>query len=173
MALYSIESFAPSISEGVFVAPTADVIGRVELGKDSSIWFGAVLRGDINRIVVGEGSNIQDKSVLHVVEKYPCIVGKGVTVGHNVTLHACEIGDHCLIGMGATILDGAIIGANSLVAAGSVVTPGSVFPEGSFILGTPAKRIRGLTQEEWDQYGDHYKTYLTAKDSFLSTLNLI
>lgn len=170
MSLYQIESYAPSVHEGVFVAPSADVIGRVTLHKDSSVWFGSVLRGDINEIVIGEGANIQDNSTLHVVEAHPCIVGKGVTVGHNVILHACTIGDNCLIGMGATILDGAYIKEGSLVAAGSVVTPGSTFPPNSFIVGTPAKAIRLLREGEQAVYHNHYKTYLNAKDSFNNSL---
>lgn len=173
MPLFQIEDFTPSLDEGVFVAPSADVIGRVKLHKDSSVWFGSVLRGDINEIVIGEGSNIQDNSTLHVVEAFPCIVGKGVTVGHNVILHACKVGDNCLIGMGSTILDGAEIGEGCLVAAGSVVTPGSKFPPNSFILGTPAKVIRELKEEEKQTYHNHYKTYLTAKESFLQTLKQI
>ncbi|MCR9206550.1 MAG: gamma carbonic anhydrase family protein [Halobacteriovoraceae bacterium] len=173
MPLYQIESFAPSLNEGVFVAPSADVIGRVILHKDSSVWFGCVLRGDINEIVIGEGSNIQDNSTLHVVEAHPCHVGKGVTVGHNVILHACTVEDHCLIGMGATVLDGAIIKEGSLVAAGSVVTPGSTFPPNSFIVGTPAKAVRMLREGEKEVYHNHFKTYLKAKDSFNKTLKQI
>lgn len=173
MPLYQIESYSPKIMEGVFVAPSADVIGRVVLHRESSVWFGSVLRGDINEIVIGEGSNIQDNSTLHVIESHPCIVGKGVTVGHNAILHACTIGNNCLIGMGAKILDGAEIKDGSLVAAGSIVTPGSTFPPNSFIVGTPAKATRLLRDNERETYHNHYKSYLQAKDSFTNSLSIL
>lgn len=173
MPLYKFKSDEPSVGEGCFVAPSADVIGRVEIADNANIWFGCVLRGDINKIVVGENSNIQDLSMLHVIEEKPCIVGANVTVGHKATLHACTVEDNCLIGMDALILDGALIRKNSVVAGGSVVPPGKEYPEGSLIMGNPAKVIRPLSPEERDGYGNHYKSYILAKDEFLADGNFV
>jgi carbonic anhydrase/acetyltransferase-like protein (isoleucine patch superfamily) len=169
VALYSFHGHQPVIAEGVFIAPSADVIGHVSFGKNSSLWYGCVARGDINEIIIGENSNIQDLTMLHVDHPLPLIVGKNVSVGHNAILHACTIGDHCLIGMGAILLNGCVIGKNSVVAAGSVVPPGKSYPAGSMIMGSPAKVVRPLTEEELDKYGNHYKGYLSAKDAFLKS----
>lgn len=171
--LLKYKSYSPSISQGVYLAPSADIIGRCFIQKDANIWFNTVVRGDVNEIHIGEGSNIQDLSMLHVVEELPLIIGKGVSVGHSVTLHACTVKDHCLIGMGSTILDGAVIGENSLVAAGSLVPPGKEFPAGSFIMGSPAKLIRQLSDEEKKLYGEHYLSYLTYKDEYLNQSEII
>ncbi len=124
--------------EPLFLAPNASLIGDIRLGKDVSIWYGAVLRGDINYIQVGNYSNVQDNSVFHVTEKLPVIIGDYVTVGHNVTIHGCIVEDYCLIGMGAIILDNARIGKGSIVAAGSVVKENAVIPPGSLVAGIPA-----------------------------------
>lgn len=138
----------PRLGRGVYIARTAVVLGDVELGDHSSVWYGAVLRGDINRIVVGRNTNIQDNSVLHLADDFPCILGDWVTVGHSANVHACTVGDECLIGIGATVLDGAVVGAQSLVGANALVTPGTVIPEGSMVLGSPAKVVRALRPEE-------------------------
>ena len=138
----------PALGKNVFIAKTATVIGDVTLGAHASVWYGAVLRGDINRIVVGHHSNVQDNAVLHLADDFPCVVGNWVTIGHSAVVHACTIGDECLIGIGATVLDGAVIGEQSLVGAGAVVTPGTVIPPGSMVLGAPAKVKRALTPEE-------------------------
>jgi carbonic anhydrase/acetyltransferase-like protein (isoleucine patch superfamily) len=138
----------PVLGQGVYLASTAIVLGDVTLGDFSSVWYGAVLRGDINRIVVGHHSNIQDNAVLHLADDFPCVIGNWVTIGHSAVVHACTIGDECLIGIGATVLDGAVIGEQSLVGAGAVVTPGTVIPPGSMVLGAPAKVKRALTAEE-------------------------
>lgn len=169
MPLYSYKEFKPELGEGCFIAPSADVIGRVKLGKDANIWHNCVLRGDINQIEIGEGTNVQDLSMLHVVEDIPLIIGAGVTVGHNAILHACTVEDNCLIGMGAIVLDGAVIGKNSVVAAGSVVTPGKKFPPGSMIVGSPAKVARELRPEELKGYGQHFNTYVESKNEFLNS----
>lgn len=132
----------------IFIAPGAVVIGAVDLGKESSIWFGSVLRGDINRISVGSQSNVQDGSVLHVSDDHACILGDRVTVGHRAVVHACTVEDEVLIGMGAIILDGARIGARSTVAAGALVTKNMQIPEGSLVVGSPARVVRSLTPEE-------------------------
>jgi len=138
----------PVLGRDVYLASSAVVLGDVTLGDHSSVWYGAVLRGDINRIVVGHHSNVQDNAVLHLADEFPCLVGNWVTIGHSAVVHACTVEDECLIGIGATVLDGAIIGAQSLVGAGAVVTPGTVVPPGSMVLGAPAKVKRALTSEE-------------------------
>jgi carbonic anhydrase/acetyltransferase-like protein (isoleucine patch superfamily) len=138
----------PDVSGAVFVASSATVVGDVKLGKNSSVFYGAVLRGDINRIVVGEGSNVQDNAVVHLSDDAGVIIGNHVTVGHSAIIHACTIEDGCLIGMGATILDHARIGADSLVGANSLVPQGFTCPSGSLVLGTPARVARALSDEE-------------------------
>jgi gamma-carbonic anhydrase len=137
----------PRVHPTAFVAPSADVIGDVEVGENASIWFGAVLRGDINRIVIGANSNVQDNAVVHLADEFPAIIGSFVTIGHSAVVHACVIEDECLIGMGAIILDGAVIGARSIVGAGALVTPGTIIPPGSMVLGSPAKVTRTLDEE--------------------------
>ncbi len=167
MSLYSYKNISPTLGEGVYIAPSADVIGRVFLDKDVNLWHQVVARGDVNDIRIGQGTNIQDLTMLHVVEEIPLIIGKGVSVGHGAIIHACTIGDHCLIGMGSIILDGAVIGEHCVVAAGSVVPPGKTYPANSMIMGSPAKAVRQLTSQEYEGYGNHYKSYLTYKDEFL------
>lgn len=134
--------------ESVFIAPGAVVIGAVDLAEQSSIWFGSVLRGDINRIIIGAQSNVQDGSVLHVSDDHACVLGERVTVGHRAVVHACTVEDEVLVGMGAIILDGARIGARSIVAAGALVPKNMQVPEGSLVIGSPAKVLRTLTLEE-------------------------
>lgn len=138
----------PKLGKGVYLASTAIVLGDVTLGAQASIWYGAVLRGDINRIVVGHHSNVQDNAVLHLADKFPCILGNWVTVGHSAVVHACTVGDECLVGMGAVILDGAAIGKQSIIGAKALVTQGMIIPPGSLVLGAPAKVVRKLTMEE-------------------------
>jgi carbonic anhydrase/acetyltransferase-like protein (isoleucine patch superfamily) len=138
----------PRIGKNVFIARNATVIGDVTLGAHSSVWYGAVLRGDINRIVVGHHSNIQDNAVLHLADDFPCLVGNWVTVGHSAIVHACEVGDEVLVGMGAVILDGAVVGKQSLIGAKALVTQGTKIPPGSLVLGAPAKVVRQLSKEE-------------------------
>lgn len=138
----------PKIGPGVFIAKTATVVGNVTLGAQSSVWFGAVVRGDINRIAIGHHSNIQDNAVLHVADNFSCVVGHWVTVGHGAIVHACEVGDEVLVGMGAVILDGARIGKQSLIGAKALVTQGTRIPPGSLVLGAPAKIVRALTKKE-------------------------
>ena len=138
------------------------MIGAVTLGPKASVWPGAVLRGDIDRIEIGEGSNIQDGAVVHLADDKPCLVGSYTTVGHLAMLHACRVGDECLIGMHATILDGAVIGDRSLVAAGALVTPGTVVPPGSMVMGSPAKVVRALTAEEQSRLRGWAEKYLVV-----------
>lgn len=138
----------PQIHPSAFVAPGADVIGHVTLEEESSVWYQAVLRGDINRIVIGPRSNVQDGAVVHLADDYGTFVGELVTVGHKAILHACTIGDEVLVGMGATVLDGAEIGARSIIGAGALVTGGKKIPPGSLVLGSPAKVVKTLSLEE-------------------------
>ena len=140
----------PTLGPNVYIAHPAVVLGDVTLGAHASVWYNAVLRGDINRIVVGDYSNIQDNAVLHLADDFPCLIGRYVTVGHSAIVHACTVEDECLVGMGATILDGAIIGSQSIVGANALVTQGTVVPPGSMVLGSPAKVVRPLTQGERD-----------------------
>ena len=142
---------SPTLGEGVYIARGAVVLGDVTLGDHSSVWYNAVLRGDINRITVGHHTNIQDNAVLHLADELPCLVGDWVTVGHSAIVHACTVGHECLIGMGAVILDGAVIGNQCLIGAKSVVTPGSRIPDGSLVLGAPARVSRQLTPKERSQ----------------------
>ncbi len=138
----------PKLGRGVYLAQTAVVVGDVTLGDHSSVWYHAVLRGDINRIVVGHHTNIQDHAVLHLADDYPCLVGNYVTIGHSAIVHACTIGDECLIGMGAVVLDGAVVGEQSLIGAKALVTQRMKIPPGSLVMGAPAKVVRALTPEE-------------------------
>lgn len=138
----------PALGQRVFIARGAVVLGDVALGDHSSVWFNAVLRGDINRIVVGHHSNVQDNCVLHLADEFGCLIGNYVTVGHAAIIHACTIGHETLVGMGATILDGAVIGEQCLIGAGALVTPGTQVPAGSLVLGSPAKIARALSPEE-------------------------
>ena len=148
MPLYALDDLAPTLAEGAWAAPSADLIGDVRLGPRASIWFGAVIRADNTPILIGPDSNIQDNAVGHSDPGAPLTIGAGVTVGHQAILHGCTIGDESLIGMGARILNGAVIGANSLVGAGSLVTEGKVFDPGMLIVGTPARAIRSLSDDE-------------------------
>ena len=138
----------PDTARAAFVAPNATVLGAVTLGAQSSVWYGCVLRGDINTIEIGDGSNIQDLTMVHLADNHGVKVGQYSTIGHSAIIHACEIGDECLIGMGATILDGAKIGDRCIVGANSLVTQRFVAPPGSMILGSPAKVVRPLTEAE-------------------------
>ena len=138
----------PALGKDVYLAQGAVVLGDVTLGDYSSVWCNVVLRGDINRIVVGHHSNIQDNAVLHLSDDFPCVVGNYVTIGHSATVHACTVGDQVLVGIGATILDGAEIGEQSLIGAGALVTPGMKIPPGSLVLGLPAKVVRELSAQE-------------------------
>jgi carbonic anhydrase/acetyltransferase-like protein (isoleucine patch superfamily) len=157
--VHKIRDVVPRIADGVFIAWNAEVAGDVRIGERSSVWFGAVLRGDIAGIVVGKETNVQEGSVLHVDSGEPCVVGDRVTVGHMAILHSCTIGDGALIGMGAVILNGASIGEECLVGAGALVTQGKSFPPRSLILGSPAKTVRELRAEELEslrQNAGHY-----------------
>jgi carbonic anhydrase/acetyltransferase-like protein (isoleucine patch superfamily) len=138
----------PRTSEAAFVAASANIMGAVELGTDSSVWYQCVLRGDINTITIGRGSNIQDGSIIHLADDYSCAVGEYTTVGHRAMIHACQVGDECLVGMSATILDGVVIGNRCIIGAGSLITKHTEIPEGSLVMGSPAKVVRTLNLQE-------------------------
>ena len=154
--LYKFRNIFPALGENSWVAPSADVVGDVSCGEDCSIWFGCVVRGDVHYIKIGNRVNIQDLSMIHVThykkedksDGNPTIIGDDVTIGHRVMLHGCKIESACLIGMSATILDGAVIGKESIVGAGALVTKNKIFPPRSLIMGSPAKLIRVLNDEE-------------------------
>jgi carbonic anhydrase/acetyltransferase-like protein (isoleucine patch superfamily) len=148
MAIYQLDDDVPDIHPTAWVAESAEVTGRVTIGANASIWYGAVLRGDNDRITVGANSNVQDGSVLHTDSGVPLTIGENVTIGHQVMLHGCTIGDGSLVGIQSIVLNGAKIGRNSLVGAGSLVTEGKEFPDGVLIVGRPAKVARELTAEQ-------------------------
>jgi carbonic anhydrase/acetyltransferase-like protein (isoleucine patch superfamily) len=143
--LFALDGFRPELPAGrAWVAPTAVLIGKVRLGDEASVWWGAVLRGDNELIDIGPGSNVQDGAVMHTDPGFPLVIGPGCTIGHRAILHGCTIGPNSLVGMGATVLNGARIGANSLVGAGALVTEGKTFPDNALIVGAPAKVVRTL-----------------------------
>lgn len=152
----------PDTARAAFVAPNATVLGDVTLGARSSVWYGCVLRGDINSIVIGEGTNIQDLTMVHLADDFGVSVGRYCTIGHGAIIHACTIGDECLIGMGATILDGAKIGDRCIVGASALVTQRFVAPPGSMILGSPAKVVRPLTDAEQQGLRGWAEKYITV-----------
>ena len=159
MALYELDGVAPQLGTGAWVADSAQVIGNVQLGDNASIWFGAVLRGDNETMTIGRNSNVQDQSMLHSDPGSPLTVGENVTIGHQVMLHGCTIGDNSLIGIQAVVLNNAKIGRNSIVGAGSVVTEGKEFPDNSLIFGSPAKVMRTISDEDAARLrhgSDHY-----------------
>jgi len=148
VAIYKLGDAAPTIHESVFVADTATIIGKVALEENSSVWFGAAIRGDNELISVGPGSNVQEGAVLHTDPGYPLTIEANVTIGHQAMLHGCTIKEGALVGIQAVVLNGAVIGRNCLVGAGAVVTEGKVFPDNSLILGAPAKVVRELTEAD-------------------------
>lgn len=148
MAIYQLGDDAPEIDPSAFVADSATLVGKVTLAANASVWFGATLRGDNERITIGENSNVQEGTVMHTDPGHPLTLGRNVTVGHQAMLHGCTVGDGSLIGIQAVILNGARIGKGCLVGAGALVTEGKEFPDGSLILGAPAKVVRQLTQED-------------------------
>ena len=173
MALYQIDAHRPEVHESAWVADNAQVMGAVKLAADASVWFGCTVRGDTETIEIGEGSNIQDGTVMHADHGMPLKVGKHVTVGHMVMLHGCTIGDESLIGIGAVVLNGAKIGRNCLVGAGSLVTEGKEFPDGSMIMGTPAKVVRQLTPEQIEGLRQSARHYIDNARRFKAGLKKI
>ena len=173
MAIYELDGTRPQVAESAWVAENAQVIGDVQLAPGSSVWFGATLRGDTEPIVVGEGSNIQDGSVLHTDKNLPLTIGRHVTVGHQVMLHGCTIGDESLIGIGAIVLNGAKIGKNCLVGAGALVTEGKEFPDYSMIVGSPAKLLKTLTPEQAERMARGSTIYAERGATYASDLKKV
>jgi carbonic anhydrase/acetyltransferase-like protein (isoleucine patch superfamily) len=170
MAIYQLGDLTPDIADSAWVADSAQVIGRVTLAEDTSVWFNATLRGDTETLTIGRGSNIQDGSVLHADHGFPLVLGEGVTVGHQVMLHGCTVGDHSLIGIGAVVLNGARIGRHCLVGAGALVTEGKEFPDGSMIIGSPAKAVRELTPEQIEGLKASARHYIANAARYRSEL---
>ena len=170
------KEWTPILKQGAWIAEGATVIGRTTMGEDSAVWFGCVVRGDVHYISIGDRSNIQGLSMVHVThhkkedmsDGYPTIIGNDVTVGHRVMLHGCTIEDACLIGMSATILDGAVIGKESIVGAGSLVTKNKVFPPRSLIMGSPAKVIRELNDAEVAELYASASRYVAFKNNYIN-----
>jgi len=159
----------PKLGERVYVDVSAQVIGDVELGDHASVWMNAVVRGDVHRIRIGAYSNIQDNCVVHVFKDlHPTLLGDHVTVGHSVTLHGCRIDSHCLIGMGATLLNGCHVGSDSIVAAGTLVPEGMLIPAGSLVMGLPAKVRRPLNAEEIQTISRYSENYFSYKEDYLA-----
>ncbi len=173
MAIYQLDNSGPTIHESAWVADSAQVMGNVVLAEDSSVWFGVVIRGDTEAISVGRGSNIQDNSVLHADYGMPLTIGENVTVGHQVMLHGCTVGDNSLIGIAAVVLNGAKIGKNCLVGAGALVTEGKEFPDGSMIIGSPAKAVRQLSPDQMEGLKVSAKRYVDNANRYKAGLKKI
>lgn len=167
--IFKFGNSVPDVAEGCFIAPTAVVLGDVVIGKGSSVWFNAVVRGDMHSIRIGEETNVQDNCVLHVTtEFFPLSIGSQVTIGHGAVVHGCTVGDRCLIGMGACVLDGAVIGDESVVAAGALVGEGVEFPPRSLIMGVPARKIRDIKDAEVSRILEGCKSYAWANSRYLA-----
>ena len=161
----------PKIHPSAFIAENAVIIGNVEIGEDCSIWYNVVIRGDVNYIRIGDRTNIQDGTVIHVThDTHPTIIGKEVTVGHKVMLHGCTIEDRCLIGMSATVMDGVIVGKESIVGAGALVTPNKKIQPRTLWTGSPAKYKRDLTDKELKWLEESYKNYINYKNTYIEEL---
>jgi len=171
--LYKFLDKSPSVHNSAFIAPTACLIGAVTVKEDASIWFHTVIRGDINAITIGQGTNIQDGCLLHVTNAHRLEVGERVTVGHGAILHGAKIEADCLIGMGAIILDGALIGAHSVIAAGSIIAPGSQIPPGSLVMGVPGKVVREATSKDRELIERGWQNYVGYRQSFRQDLTAL
>jgi carbonic anhydrase/acetyltransferase-like protein (isoleucine patch superfamily) len=175
MAIYELDGQGPDLpaSGNYFIADTADVIGKVRLLENATVWFGAVLRGDNEWIEIGEGSNVQDNSTCHTDRGFPLTIGKNCTVGHNVILHGCTLEEGSLVGMGSIVMNGARIGRGSIVGAGSVVTEGKEFPEHSLIIGSPARVVRTLSPEQVTAMGSAARFYAINGPRFKKSMKKI
>lgn len=172
--LYALDDTAPQIDPDVaWIAPTATLVGKIVVHAEASVWFGVVARGDNEAITIGAGSNVQENTVLHTDMGFPLSIGRGCTIGHAAILHGCTIGDGSLIGMGAIVLNGARIGRNCLIGAGSLVTEGKEIPDGSLVLGTPAKVVRKLDENEIAKFDRSAKSYILKAQGYLNHLNKI
>lgn len=165
----SYKGIGPKIAETAFIEESAHIIGDVHIGEHSSIWFGCVLRGDVYHIRIGNNTNIQDGTVIHVTSgRYPTIIGDSVTVGHRAVLHGCTVHDRSLVGIGSILLDDVVVGEESFIAAGSLVTPGTIIPPRSLVLGAPAKVRRQVTDEEIARIDSHWKSYIEYKNNYMA-----
>ena len=166
--IHAVNGRKPKIEEEVFIAEGSKIIGDVEIKKGSSIWFNAIIRGDISSIHIGEKTNIQENSTLHVDPDIPLNIDNNVTVGHNAVLHGCTINENCIIGMGAVILNNANIGKNSIVGAGALVPEGKKIPEGSLVLGMPAKVVRDISQDEIEEIKESAEHYYELAQKYIN-----
>jgi carbonic anhydrase/acetyltransferase-like protein (isoleucine patch superfamily) len=173
-AVQSYQGISPTIASGVYLHPSASIIGDVVLGSDVSVWPGSVIRGDVNHISIGAGTNVQDLCVLHTSHKSswdpagaPLVIGNHVTIGHQVILHGCTIEDECLIGMGSIVMDKAIVQKHVLLAAGSLVPEGKVLESGHLYMGSPARKVRALTQQELEHFMYSARHYIKLKNNYL------
>jgi carbonic anhydrase/acetyltransferase-like protein (isoleucine patch superfamily) len=173
LPIYSLDGVRPEIADNAYVAPSAQVIGNVKMADHSSVWFGAVIRGDNDLIEIGARTNIQDNSVLHTDPGIPLIIGDGVIVGHQVMLHGCKIGENTLIGIGATILNGAEIGKNCIIGAHSLITEGKVIPDGSMVVGSPGRIIKSLTEQHFQMLRINSEVYVANAKRFNQNLKKI
>jgi len=171
--LYRLNDINPQLAGKCYVAPDAAVIGDVYLAEDTSVWFGAVLRGDDNAITIGENTNVQDNAVLHLDTTFPCTIGKNVTIGHKAIVHGCTVGNNSLIGMGAIILDGAVIGRNCLIGAGALVGMNKEIPDNSLVMGVPGKIIRQRSAEDEVSQIAHSASYVEKGRMFKEKLQEI
>lgn len=166
MSIREFKNLKPQIHEESFIAESVDIIGDVVVGKDANLWYGAVLRGDIQKIVVGDRTNIQDNSTVHVGNDVETIIGDDVTIGHNCVIHGCTIGNNVLVGMGSVVLNNAVIGENTIIGAGSLVTERKQIPSGVLCLGSPAKVVRELTVEEIEGIKESAKNYVELSKEY-------
>lgn len=164
--IMDFEGVTPRINKNTYISESVDIIGKVNVEEKVNIWFGTRLRGDMNNIIIGENTNIQENSVVHVDINSPCIIGKNVTIGHGTIIHGCSISDNVLVGMGSIILNNAKIGKNTIIGAGSLVTQGKEFPEGVLILGNPAKVIRQLTEAEIESIQRSADNYVSLSKKY-------
>ncbi|MGJ8677861.1 MAG: gamma carbonic anhydrase family protein [Akkermansiaceae bacterium] len=171
MAIESFDDIIPDIHPSVFVASSADVIGRVQVGEEASIWYNTTLRGDINDIVIGPRSNVQDNAVIHLADDYGAYIGELVTIGHSAIIHACTVKDEVLVGMGACILDGSVIGERSIIGANALVTGGMDIPPGSLVLGSPAKVVKTLDLAEQAEVKKWAEKYIMVSRKFMDRKN--
>jgi carbonic anhydrase/acetyltransferase-like protein (isoleucine patch superfamily) len=170
MSIYRLGAAAPTVDPGVLLAPGAHVIGQVTIDAQSGIWFGAAVRGDNEPIGIGRGSNVQEGAVLHTDPGFPLVIGEGVTVGHQAMLHGCTVGDGCLIGIQAVVMNGATLGRECLVAAGALITEGKSFPDRSLILGSPAKAVRTLREDELAALRKSAEVYIAKAEAYATDL---
>ena len=171
MAIETFDGHSPNIHPSVFTAASADIIGRVKIEEEASIWYNATLRGDINDIVIGPRSNVQDNACIHLADDYGAHIGELVTIGHSAIIHACTIKDEVLVGMGACILDGAVIGERSIIGANALITGGTVIPPGSLVLGSPAKVVKTLDKKQQEGIKKWAEKYVFNSKKYMARPN--